>query len=111
AVLLSLYHYKIERDAAYLDLLKSQDIILDQVADRSTVPMATFDLTAVGKILDSSLKDDPIGRIGFGIQDAVGNLQAGAPSKEFIQAMITGAESAKAWGKLRSYPEGRFTVI
>ena len=107
---LSAYHYKIERDTAYSDLGQRQELVLDKIADQCTIPLATYDLSAVSSLLAASFREGPAGAVAFGVTEAAG-VVAGHPSREIVENMIKAADREKSWQKYHVYPEGKFLLL
>ena len=107
---LSVYHYKSELDTAYSDFKQKQELVLDKIADLTTVPLATYDLDAINRILARASRDNSLGAVAFGIVDA-GQIAAGHPSKELPAKIMKAAEKDRSWGKYHDYPEGNLLAF
>ncbi|MBI3549719.1 MAG: methyl-accepting chemotaxis protein [Elusimicrobia bacterium] len=108
---LTVYYHKILSDAVYAAFFQSNDDILGGVGKTVTVPLATFDLDTVGRIVVKSAQSNSATLVALGVTDSVGILQAAYPNKEAVERLIKDADKAKAWGALRKFENGELLVL
>lgn len=121
---LSVYQYRTQRHVAYSDLAQRQELVLDKIADRCTIALATFDLPQIQRILAAAVEENALSYAGFGILDVSGTLQAAVPSQEFVESNLSRAQGGlrvmikpvqlKRWnaqGREQIIPLGRIVGI
>ena len=111
ASLVSIYHYRIEQAKTYSDITQRQQLLLDKIANRCIVSLGIFDLDAITHTLLDAVQEPFASQIGFGVYDIADILQAGVPSKEFVDDLAQKAEKYQSWGRYHQYTQGKYNVI
>jgi methyl-accepting chemotaxis protein len=107
--LLFIYYYNLLSRTAYQEFMRQQQLVLGQIANRATVPLATYDLPTVQKIVESALAEDSQTRKALGVLDPTEQVMASTPSKDYVEAKIK--TSGQYRGALHKYADGEWLVL
>jgi len=107
---LFLYNYRILSSTAMQEFVRQQQLAIGEISNRVTVPLATYDMSGVEKVVNASMADAK-DRKALGVLDAVGQLQVAVPSKDYVEDIVKEAKEAKAMGELHKYKDGEWMVI
>ena len=103
--------YRNESRLLHSYLFEKHRALLTGVGERCSIPLATYDVQDIQHVLSDEIAKAPEHYIGFGIYDAIGDLQAGAPSNKTIAEVVKTAGKTPEKFSFGQYRQGELALI